>query len=1100
MLKGKVIGRASPGSPCSSSLPPFPEEIISNDGTTASPTSSCPSLYHRHGLWWEPHRPSAPAPTQPGGSWERAWEEAFSLVVPAPLDYVPPASAVMGVLQQFPQGPATARAAFFSDTSVSNANTALGGGGGGGGGALPASASPSPSQPHLERTIAFVGHQNAGKTTLLQCFRSGGSGSKLSLFYSSLPDVTGTVGVETAFLSSTVYSSKRGSGAPARGNSNAPNPQEQQLGAVDCQYPVVLRVLDCAGHPVYTGANNRFLTDQSIFVFVWDVSAVEVNFRVPNATAQEELLLQSHTTDVLARFPNATVVLVATHLDKLRDQDKAAVEQILTKMELRMWEFIRTVFKQHHPPLRDSRLADGVEQKASFASPLLYADPTTTTTTSTLGTTRASRICGNFAVSCASRQMVAAGRQRGSTPSNLSTVFTFLTHLAKHECMKDPRYGKGFALPSLHIQLYAFLQSVEKACPDRVLLSLQTFRLAARRIKYGGGNEDRKKAAEAGPTNEKWDAADDAEVLASIRFLHDRGSIFWFDRHAAVPPVGVTTSTRASATTATAAVPPGWWRSCSVVSRPNWLYRLSNCLFSLAHVLSTPRHLRSTIDGIPYLISKAEEKDQLLLRKGYLRWPLAQLLFYRCIEEVCHHFTDADVGVCLSLLAAMDLLYPVQVPCDDPNLFQEELPYPEPLLPGAPTLSNRQGQDLETTTTTNNNSIAGVMRVKGMTLGDGAPSLQQGRDSTGSFDPSPPPLARPSTTSILRFFVPSFAPRDCPETLCQIAPLLFHRGLRRRFIFNALPWGVWHRLQCRLHRLYRLVSLHHPTPVNELQAMEEDILFEHRPREADDEHNRWRDAMWLWLPPSAASITGPNAARGSRGLRAFVFRQAQYPCHVFFYSSEAGESAKTLALAVEQEVHRLLAEYPGITVASSSGCENAELCENWVPDSQFQHQSPAAGGEVVRRPREETPPSTADPPLPSSTAAAASSEKGPGPVIHKAGRIVGRLCPTCGTPCHSLAARPAPDRHVNSKVLARYEAPTKALLASTLPLPSCWEVNRILGLQLYDEESANNNGTELLQGTAQEDHEDSVGAALDKVVEVALYHEWTVLTKRFQRS
>ncbi|SYZ68834.1 Miro-like_protein/Ras_family/Gtr1/RagA_G_protein_conserved_region_containing_protein [Leishmania braziliensis MHOM/BR/75/M2904] len=160
------------------------------------------------------------------------------------------------------------------------------------------------SQQVHRRKITLLGYQEVGKTSLRKCFESE------PFFFKDLPDVRTTTGVEVQEKSMTIDSET-----------------------------VHLILSDFAGQESYH-SHTYFLTERSIFLLVWKLSAVEQDFQSSGINAREEKRLQRWIAEVFAKYPHARIVLVATHLDELRVQGQRSVEMILNKVEGKLRSYI----------------------------------------------------------------------------------------------------------------------------------------------------------------------------------------------------------------------------------------------------------------------------------------------------------------------------------------------------------------------------------------------------------------------------------------------------------------------------------------------------------------------------------------------------------------------------------------------------------------------------------------------------------------------------------------------------------------------------------------------------------------------------------------
>lgn len=469
--------------------------------------------------------------------------------------------------------------------------------------------------------------------------------------------------------------------------------------------PVEVTLSDFAGQESYH-SHTHFLTSRSIFCLVWKISAIEQDFQSSGINAREEERLYKWISEVYAKFPRVRIVLIATHLDELRVQNQRSVEMVLSKVERKMRSFL-------------DRISAGRQAGQAHDT-----------------------IVGNFAVSCKTRLIMAAGDQlRSMSGQKISSLFRYLSEVAKSDCLTDHEFPGG-AIPSNYMQLIKAVENLKSEQPQKLLMSVsELVRLAI-----------------------QFHVRSDDELLHVVRLMHSWDVVYLLN-------------------------PNRIEVNYVVVLHPRWLNRMAAALFSYAHILRTPLHLRSLIGGLEYTVSHAEAADVLLMRKGFLRWPLARVLFRKTLTDFLKRLPDdSDISMCLQLLEAMNLLYPVQVPCDGHRILMEECP----VEPGAGRLVLREEK-------------------------------------------------------VCRYFIPSLSPDSIPSSLRRLAPVFFHCGVRVQLEFNFLPDELWWRLHCRLHDSIQEVVVHRPsgTAVGD-EREDEELLFEGvRLKEVDDEHNRWQDALWL---------------------------------------------------------------------------------------------------------------------------------------------------------------------------------------------------------------------------------------------------------------
>ncbi|KAG5470720.1 hypothetical protein LSCM1_01966 [Leishmania martiniquensis] len=619
------------------------------------------------------------------------------------------------------------------------------------------------NQQVYRRKIILLGYQEVGKTSLRKCFESE------PFFFKSLPEVRATTGVEV---------------------------QEKTM-TIDGD-PVHVIFSDFAGQESYH-SHTYFLTERSIFVLVWKLSAVEQDFQSSGINAREEERLQRWIAEVFAKYPRARIVLVATHLDELRVQGQRSVEMILNKVEGRLRSFIDDLIAASNMTATPTPTSSS----ATARVPPLSSRQTSLHLAQMHDARRA--IVGNFAVSCKTRAIIAAGNAlRHLSGRKISGLLQYMGRLLKEDCASDREYPVA-AVPGRHAKLIEILEDVKRRHPVKLLMRLGEFVQLAVNV---------------GIESEK-------ELLQVARLMHSWDIIYLFNQCAIEA-------------------------NLFIVLYPRWLNRMAASLFSYAHLLRTPLHMRSMIGGLEYLASHAEMADMCLMRKGFLRWPLARVLFHKPLYDFLRRSPDdADVAMCLDLLEAMQLIYPVEVESDEYEVLAEEVPV-DPSV-GHPVLNSQK---------------------------------------------------------VTRYYVPSLAPLEAPQSLKKLAPILFHRGVRVRLEFNLLPDELWWRLQYKLYRFIKPVTVYQPS----LSGMDdEDLLLNgFRLREADEEHNRWRDSLWLM----------------GEGCRVLVYRDG--PSAVSVLSAEnAPRGSEEVLQALEEALVGLLQEYKGVERRTFVACPNQD-CGGWL--------------------------------------------------------------------------------------------------------------------------------------------------------------------------
>lgn len=420
-------------------------------------------------------------------------------------------------------------------------------------------------------------------------------------------------------------------------------------------------------------------------------------------------------------------------------------------------------------------------------------------------------IVGNFAVSCKTRLIIGAGEKgRQLSGKKISALLHYLAEVARDDCIVDREYPSG-AVPGRHAKLIESIEQLKKQQPGKLLMSINE--LVSMALGLGVESDD--------------------ELLQVARLMHTWNIIYLLNPHRIED-------------------------NPFVMLYPRWLSRMAAALFSFAHVLRTPLHLRSFIGGLEYTISHAEAADLFLMRKGFLRWPLARVLFHKSLADFLKRSPDdSDVSMCLQLLEAMNVLYPVTVPCDEFAVLMEETPIDPDV---------------------------------------GRPVIRQ--------------------EAVTRFFIPSLSPQKMPTLLRRIAPVLFHRGVRVKLDFNFLPDELWWRLQCKLAAYVQEVVVHQPycPTADGIDDDDQAVLFDgFRLKEADDEHNRWKDAMWLFAPK----------------CRVLVYRESLTTVSILSAETEL-RASESVMQAVEDGVSELLDEYQGVRRTTLVACPTPS-CEGWLP-------------------------------------------------------------------------------------------------------------------------------------------------------------------------
>jgi GTPase SAR1 family protein len=424
-------------------------------------------------------------------------------------------------------------------------------------------------------------------------------------------------------------------------------------------------------------------------------------------------------------------------------------------------------------------------------------------------------VVANVAVTCKNRIFVAAGDQhRALSGGKISALLQIIANTAYKQCFEDEVFRCG-AVPGRHIRLMQEILEMKNNQPQKLLLPLSEYVHMA--VRFGVEN--------------------DAELLQITQLMHSWNCVYMFNQHKI-------------------------HENLFIFLHPSWLCRLAGVLFSFAHVLRTPIAHRSMIGGLEYQISAAEQADMHMMRKGFLRLPLARVLFRQPLASFLKKEPEeADFNMALQLLASLSLIQNVEVKCDDQNVLLEE------------TIAT-------------------------------SPVRSRGASPFGFSETQP---------CITRWFVPSLSPFLIPAELRKLAPVLFQRGVHVKFEFNMLPDEMWWRFQFRLQEHQMVVSVR--TPKERLggddDLDDDEDPDEYRLPEADEDHNRWKDAMWLCNEHS----------------RVLLLRDGRRS--IFLYSADAdAKGSQALLEVIETTILELLDEYRGIQRQVFVACP-IPTCNGW---------------------------------------------------------------------------------------------------------------------------------------------------------------------------
>eukprot|EP01012_Entosiphon_sulcatum_P066689 TRINITY_DN9605_c0_g1_i2.p1 TRINITY_DN9605_c0_g1~~TRINITY_DN9605_c0_g1_i2.p1 ORF type:complete len:898 (-),score=194.55 TRINITY_DN9605_c0_g1_i2:1588-4281(-) len=157
--------------------------------------------------------------------------------------------------------------------------------------------------------VTFIGHEEVGKTSLLRCLLS----EPKLWFNKKLPDVQSTTGIDISEHKLTV---------------------ETEFG----EEVVQLQLLDLAGQQVYH-SHGLFLTDRSLYIFVWKMSSLE-QIRESGMSEWEEERLMQWVEEVQSRSAGCSLILVGTHKDAIPKLTTQECTDILARVRKRVEDYI----------------------------------------------------------------------------------------------------------------------------------------------------------------------------------------------------------------------------------------------------------------------------------------------------------------------------------------------------------------------------------------------------------------------------------------------------------------------------------------------------------------------------------------------------------------------------------------------------------------------------------------------------------------------------------------------------------------------------------------------------------------------------------------
>lgn len=713
----------------------------------------------------------------------------------------------------------------------------------------------------------------------------------------------------------------------------------------------------------------------------------------PSASASKRGSVQQYVGDILARFPQARFVLVGTHVDQL--QAKKELRKTLSVMRDELERFAEKVFPQLALPSSlvareddEGRTSGSVggggggvvvgkvvkagekEEKEGVVGPRATRPGVPLLEEETLSTALP-LILGNFAVSCTMNNEVyqefPTWRMRKGTIQDYLLLFFF----QQVRRVQELRFPLDRSRPSpLHRSLLAFVQELKQRTSTVGANRGPPQLLRASKIVEGVILMKNKRVEPLQKDRIR------AEAREGLKYLHDRGTIFWLEQY---NPTRTSVSLEeeeeeekwglveqkesevyfpSPSTRLTHSLPLFFTRAsqCSLCTNlrhhcgsgtsgghathsseregvdccchgvlllhPDMVFHFIYGIFSFFHVLRTPRARRCLIQRPNYSISEAEEQDQLLCRCGYLRFPLALELSASELSKQTGggSMKNSDIWMYLSFLVELGLGYPVLVPCEEHWMVESEFP----LLDSTRTPHTRWTKT-GVTSLMNTSGAGKIATLPEQEKKQEKEEMEGGR--VGSYR-----SAGDRKRLLLRLFLPSVSPAFCPASLRKAAPLLFHTGMRQRYLFNLLPRALWFRWQCRLHPYLYLVAKTLPSSETEQEEWEDMILFPNKPPEASEQHNRWADAMWLRLSairrvPRSQQNDGKEAESEREAtveveeeIRGFLYYEGRYPCHVFLCISEPSTSPLTQRLieVVEEALAPLLKEFHGVRMMATA--------------------------------------------------------------------------------------------------------------------------------------------------------------------------------------
>eukprot|EP01059_Diplonema_ambulator_P034952 TRINITY_DN8085_c1_g2_i1.p1 TRINITY_DN8085_c1_g2~~TRINITY_DN8085_c1_g2_i1.p1 ORF type:complete len:1419 (+),score=540.66 TRINITY_DN8085_c1_g2_i1:66-4322(+) len=250
--------------------------------------------------------------------------------------------------------------------------------------------------------VILIGHEEVGKTSLKKCWQGD------PRWFKKLPDVMCTTGIEVQ--EHRLRYEGHGAG----------NYSDDDL---------TLSVLDFAGQEVYH-SHSLFLSPRTVFCFVWKMS----NYQDGEMSEVEEGRMMGWLDEVYSKAPGSAAVIVGTHKDLLPNQTSAYINRVLSNVEARFKEYIKSI--------------------------RISADDDKTI-----------HIAGSFAVSCKTRQ--AWGTDLPDKGAKMSELLRVIGHEAFKRCLADRVFPTG-AIPGRHIQFMKELERIKKE-RKKLLLPIQEY-------------------------------------------------------------------------------------------------------------------------------------------------------------------------------------------------------------------------------------------------------------------------------------------------------------------------------------------------------------------------------------------------------------------------------------------------------------------------------------------------------------------------------------------------------------------------------------------------------------------------------------------------